>query len=153
MLKQAVDVSVHVQLRPRGRAKRAVRRDRDLVVLAQLDQALLRQIRVDLHLVHLGVVLGVAEDVVEQGTSDVRDTNVLSEAAVDELLHRAPGLAEGDAADGVALAVGAEPARGESVLDGDVLERAREVDEEEIEIVDAPEAELVLGSFQELWKG
>lgn len=150
MLEQALHMPVHVQLRPRRRPERAVRRDRDLVVLAQLDQPLLGQVRVDLHLVHLRVVLGVAQDVVQQDTGDVRDTNILGEPGVDELLHRAPGLAEGDAAYGVALAVGAHPAGREGLFDGDVLESAGEVDEEEVKVVEPPELELVLGSLQEL---
>lgn len=120
------------------------------MMLAQLDQRLLRQIRVNLHLVHLGVVLGVAQNIIQQRAIDVRDTDVLGCAGVDELLHGAPGLLEGDVAHGVAFLVEAEPAGWELCGDGDVFEGAGEVDEEQVEVVDAPEGELVLGDLEEL---
>ena len=144
MLEQTLHVPVHVQFRPTGRTERAVRSDSNLVVLAQLEQRLLRQVRVDLDLVHLRVVLGVAQDIVQQRTVDVRYADVLGQAGVDELLHGAPGLLEGDVAHGVAFLVEAEPTWWEPGGDGDVLEGAGEVDEEQVEVVDAPEGELVL---------
>ncbi len=130
VLEQALNMPVHVQLRPTGRAKRAVRRDSNLMVLAQLDQRLLRQIRVNLHLVHLGVILGIAQNIIQQRAIDVRDADVLGRTRVDELLHGAPGLLEGDVAHGVAFLVEAEPAGWELCGDGDVFEGAGEVDEE-----------------------
>jgi hypothetical protein len=120
-------------------------------VLAELDQALLGKVRVDLDLVNLGSILGIAEDVGEESTGDVGDTNVLCEASVDELLHCAPCLAVGNTTDGVALFIGAEPAGREPLRNRNVFEGAGEVHEKEIKVINAPETQLVFSNLEKLF--
>lgn len=71
VLEQVLGALVGTELHVALRAERRVRSDRDAEGATQLDQGLLRQVRVQLDLVDRRLVFGVAEDVDEQRALDV----------------------------------------------------------------------------------
>jgi hypothetical protein len=99
-----------------------------------------------LNLEDLRLDAGITEDVEEKGTLDVGDTNILGEASVDEGLHGDPGLLEWSVLE-VDFAIVTGPAGREPVGGVNVGEGDGEVDEEEVEIVQAPELELIVSEL------
>jgi hypothetical protein len=77
--------------------------------------------------------VGVSKEILQQRTLEVGDTNGLGKTLVGELLHRLPGLLDGNV-DLLDRAVGIMPAAGVSILRIDVLGRDREVDKEQVEV-------------------
>ena len=138
-----LDGVLHVELEEAGGAERAVGGDGDALLLGEVEELLLDEVGVVLDLEGGGADLGVAEEVVDQLALEVGDTNALGEALADEALHGGPGLLDAGiaGADLVALIV---PAGGVADRGVDVLEGDGEVDEVEVEVVDAPVGELLL---------
>ena len=87
--------------------------------------------------------LGVAEEIHEQLGVEVRNANGAGQALADELLHGLPSFLDSGVSGDDVLAVVRETGR---IADGrvDVFEGNGEVDDVEIEIVDAPVLELFL---------
>lgn len=135
---------LHVELLEGSRTEGRVGGDGNALVGSQLDQVRLDQVGVVLDLQGSRRDLGVAEEVVEELALEVGDTDALGELVLNEALHGSPGLLDGGlgGADlGLAIVVPAG-----RVSDGgvDVLEGDGEVDEVEVEVVDAPVGELLL---------
>lgn len=118
------------------RAKRRVGGNGDAMVLAQLDQPRLQQVRVVFDLQGLRGDAGVAQEVEHALAVVVGDADALDQLGVDELLKALPGLLQGGLAeDALALLVdefGGVFDRGVVVLQGD-----GEVDQVEVEVVEA----------------
>mmetsp|Transcript_43176 Transcript_43176/g.109047 ORF Transcript_43176/g.109047 Transcript_43176/m.109047 type:complete len:228 (+) Transcript_43176:465-1148(+) len=87
---------LHVQGHKRQRTKVGVARDCDAAVLAKLDQAGLLQVWVVLNLQDRHGVARVLQQVHQQGAVEVGHTNVLHKTCINQLLHRFPGLPDGD---------------------------------------------------------
>ena len=133
----------HVQLQERRRPEGRVRRNRDAVLLRVLDQPCLHEVRVVLDLQGRRRDLGVAEEVHDQLRAEVADSDALRQPFLDQLLHLRPSFLDGGFAEGefVILVFPAWriPYRRVDVFQGDW-----EMDDEEVEVVDAPIAELLL---------
>lgn len=88
--------------------------------------------------------LGVAQHIEEELGLEVGNANALGQTLLNEALHGSPGLL-GSGLGPPGLLTGGAPARG--VPDGgvDIFESDREVDEEEIEVLDAPVGQLAAG--------
>jgi hypothetical protein len=138
--------NLHVALDERLGSERRVCGDSNTVLLSKLKQVGLDVVWVVLDLECGGLGLRVCEHVKEQSTVVVGDTNALREALSLHILHRPPGvlelcLAVLDLGTGIIVV----PARGVADLGVDVLEGNGEVDDPEIEVVDPPVSELLLG--------
>lgn len=135
---------LHVELLEAGRAERAVGSDGDALVLGEVDQLLLDEVGVVLDLEGGRADLGGAEEVVDQLGLEVGDTDALSKALADEGLQGRPGLQDGGLAGADLVLAIVVPAGG--VADGGVnpLKGDGEVDEVEVEVVNAPVGELLL---------
>jgi len=108
----------------------------DVVELAEVEEVLLNEVGVVLDLESLGHDLCVAGEV-EHGLSVVvGDTNVLGELLLVELLESSPGLVE-RSLDGSDLSVLVVPAGRVADLGVNVLDGEREVDNVEVEVVNA----------------
>lgn len=134
---------LHVEFEEAGRAERAVGSDGDSFPLGEVEELLLDEVRVVLDLEGGRADAGVAEEIIDQLSLEVGDTDAAGEAGIDELLHGGPGLLDGGLG-GDNLIVLIVPAGG--VADGrvDVLEGDGEMDEIEIEVIEAPVGELLL---------
>ena len=89
---------LHVQFDERQGAERRIRRDGHAVALRELDERLLRQVRVVLDLQRGGLHLGVAEQVQQQRALEVGDADAAGEALLLDGLERAPRLLDGGVA-------------------------------------------------------
>ena len=90
--------------------------------------------------------LGVAEEVHEELAVEVADADRFGQALGHELLHRGPGLlGRGVAGDHVFAVVG--EARWVALRGVDVFEGDWEVDDVEVEVVDAPVLELLFADW------
>ena len=138
-----LDGVLHVELEEAGGAEGAVGGDGDALALGEVEQLLLDEVGVVLDLEGGRADLGVAEEVVDQLALEVGDADALGEAGGDEGLEGAPGLLDGGlaGADLVALIV---PAGGVADRGVDPLEGDGEVDEVEVEVLEAPVGELLL---------
>lgn len=121
---------------------RRVGGDGNTLLLAESEELLLDEVGVVLNLKSGGADAAVTEEIHQQSTLEVGNTNALGEALVNDGLEALPGLLDG----GLGLldgTVGHVPAGG--VRDGrvDVFESDGEVDEEEIEVLKAPPFELL----------
>jgi hypothetical protein len=91
-LEERVNTSGHAELVERLRTERRVGGDGNAEGLAELDEGLLGEVGVVLDLENGRGDGGVSEDVDEEGTGDVGDTDVLGEAGLHLLLHGHPGF-------------------------------------------------------------
>lgn len=134
---------LHVELPERGRAEGAVGGNGNALVLGKAEELVLDEVGVVLNLEGGWADLCVPEEVVDELGLEVGDADVLGEALGDEALHSGPRLLDGGLA-GADLITLVLPAR--RVADGgvDVLGGDGEVDEVEIEVVDAPVSQLLL---------
>ena len=108
----------------------------------EFDEALLRQVGVVFDLEGRGGDLGVAEEVHDELAVEVADADGFGQALAHELLHGRPGLlGRGVAGDDVLAVVG--EARRVALGRVDVFEGDWEVDDVEVEVVDAPVLELL----------
>ena len=142
-LEESLGVLGQTELDERLGSERRVGGDGDVERLAELDEGLLCQVRVVLDLEGGGDGLGVAQEVKDQGTVVVGDTDVLGQALGVDLLHGLPGLGEAGLA-GLHLAVVVEPAGRVAVGGVNVLESDGEVHDVEVKVVDAVVLELLL---------
>ena len=117
--------------------------DGDALGAREAEQRLLREVGVVLDLQHGGADARVAQVVEQQRALVVADTDRAGEAGVDELLHLGPGGVQ-RRVDGCHLVVGVFPARGVRLGRVDVLEGDREVDVEQVKVLEAPPGELLL---------
>jgi len=110
---------------------------------SEVNQILLHEVGVVLDLQSLREVLGVALNVQKEGSDVVADAEGLHQTLLIALLHGVVGVLERSLA-GRELVVLVEKAGW--VADGgvDILERDREVDDVEIEVLKAPIRELLL---------
>lgn len=90
---------LHVELKERKRAERAVGSHGDVALLAELEERFLGEVWVVLNLESLGQLLCVAEEVEEKSTVVVADAEGLDEALLVESLHGVVGLLEGGVAE------------------------------------------------------
>lgn len=134
---------VHVELHERGGAEGAVGRDGDALGLGEVEELLLDEEGVVLDLERGGGDLGVAEEVVDELRLEVGDADALGQLLLDERLHGGPRLLDGGlaAANLIALVV---PAGGVADRGVDVLESHGEVDQVEVEVLEAPVGQLLL---------
>lgn len=75
-----------------GRAQRRVGLHHDTLALAELDQLVLGEKRMELHLIGSRDDLGVGQELFEVGYAPVGDTDSLGLAGSWDLLHQLPGL-------------------------------------------------------------
>lgn len=95
--------------------------------------------------------LGVCEEVEQQSTRVVGDTNALGQTLLLDVLKRPPGVLEPCVAvDNLAVRVVGEPARWVPCLGRDILQRHREVNDIQVEVVNTPVLELLLGDGLDL---
>ena len=134
---------LHVELEEGLRAKGRVRGDGDALVLRELDEAFLAEVRVVFDLQGGGLDGGVAQEIHDQLPVEVADPDALGQAFLREGFHGRPGLLDGGGAGDDVLAVVGE-AGGVADRRVDVFERDGEVDDVQVEVVDAPVAELLL---------
>ena len=128
----------------RQRAKGRVSSKGDVLALGERDELLLHEVGVVLDLEDRGADTGVSEDVHQESTLEVANTDRLGQAEIDQLLEGGPGLLDGGfALDDFALEVLPPAWVGNGGVD--VFEGNGEVDEEEIKVVDAPPFELLAG--------
>lgn len=132
-----------VELVEGGRAEGGVGGDGDTLVLGEADEVGLDEVGVVLDLKGGGADLGVAEEVVDQLALEVGNANGAGKTLLNEALHGAPGLLNGgvgaaDLGDTVVEPAGRVADRGVDVLEGN-----GEVDDVEVEVVDAKIAELL----------
>lgn len=133
---------LEAELEEAGRAEGAVRRHGDALLLGQVEQLLLHQVRVVLDLQRGRRDARVPQHVVDELGLEVGDADAAGQAGVDEALDGPPGVLDGGLGpDDLRLAVvvptGRVPRRRV-----DVLERAREVDQVQVKVVDAPVGQL-----------
>lgn len=124
--------------------------DGDALLLGQADESWLDEVWVVLDLEGSWTDLGVAEEVKDQRSLEVGDTDGAGHLLLDQGLHGGPGLLDGGVGElngGLAIVVPSW-----WVADGwvDVLQGDWEVDEVEIEVVKAPVSELALGNWLDL---
>lgn len=136
----------HVELDEAGGAEAGVGGDGDALGGGGLEQQRLDEVWVVLDLQGGGLDAGVAQEVVEQLGLEVGHADAAGEALVGEALHGLPGLLDGGLG-GADLGAGVvdEPARRVADRGVDVLEGDGEVDEVEVEVVDAPVGQLAAG--------
>lgn len=127
--------------------ERRIRSNRNFLALSKLEQCRLDKIRVVLNLQSRRSDLGVSQQIQNQASLKVGDTNRLRKTLVYQALHRSPSLLNGSIAQLDIIFAIVCPARRIASLGIDVLECNREVDDEEIEIVDAPVCELLFADW------
>ena len=143
--RREADGLLHAEDVEAGRAERRVGRHGDALVLGEPDKVLLDEVGVVLDLESGRGDLGIAEEIIKELSLEVGDTDVLGETLGDEALHGAPRLLDRSVgADDLRLAVDVPAGR---VADAgvNVLESDGEVHNVEVEVVDAPVGELLLG--------
>ena len=132
----------HVELEEGLRAQGGVGRDGDALALGVLHEARLGEVGVVFDLEGRGRDLGVPEEVHDELAVEVADPDRLGHAVAHQLLHGRPRLLDRGVAGHDLLSVvgeaGRVPVRGVDVLEGD-----GEVDNVQVEIVDAPVCELL----------
>jgi len=121
----------------------------DVVLLAEVDETLLGEVRVVFDLESSGSDLGVAEEVKNKGTVVVGNTNALGETLVNQLLHGLVCLGEGSLGEGD-LVVLVGPAGRVADAGVDVLQGDGEVNDVQIKVVNAQVSELLLGNRLDL---
>jgi len=135
---------LHVELAEAGGAERAVGSDGNALLLGKVKEKLLNEVGVVLDLEGSGADLGVAEEVVEELGLEVGDTDALGQTLLDEALHSGPGLLDGGLAGAdLGASIIVVPARGVADRGVDILEGDGEVDQVEVEVVDAPVSKLL----------
>ena len=141
--------TLHIELNEAQGSEGGVRGNGNAVFLGILDQLLLGQVWVVLDLEGSWTDAGVAEHVHDELNVEVADADAACELLVDEALHGGPGLLGGGIAvlDPVTLV---EPARGVANVGIDIFESDGEVDDEEIEVVDAPVGQLLSADWLDL---
>jgi len=133
---------LHLKLQETLGAEARVRSNGNALRVAKMQEPGLNEVRVVLNLESGRSDAGVSKKVLQQRTLEVGDTNGLGKTLVGELLHRLPGLLDGNV-DLLDRTVGIMPAARVNILRIDVLGRDREVDEEQVEVVNTPPLELL----------
>jgi hypothetical protein len=142
---RGVGGELHVALNERLGTEGRVSCNGNVVLLGQLEQVGLDVVWVVLDLERRRLDSGVCEHVKQQSAGVVGDTDALCQTLLLDSLHCLPcALEAGVAVLDLALTV-VEPTRGVPCLGRDVLERNREVDDPEIEVVNAPVSQLLPG--------
>lgn len=120
-------------------------RDGDVFFLTIADEGVLGEVGVDFDLKDFRLDAGVGENVAEGSGGEIAHADFFDESGIDQFFHGAPGVGVGnfDGAHGLATR---GPAGRIHFLDGDVCERDGEVDEVEIEVIDAEVAQGFLAS-------
>lgn len=137
--------SRHIQLHEAGGAEGGVGCDGDALSLSQVDEVGLLEVRVVLDLERSRADLGILQSVIHGLRLVVGDADAARQLLLDQLLHGSPGLLEGGLAPPDLLLAVVEPSGRVADAGVDVLERSREVDEEEVKVVDLPVGELLAG--------
>lgn len=133
---------LQVQLDETQRTERGVRGHGNTLLLGIGDQSLLGEVRVVLDLEGGRTDTSVAQQIHQQLSAEVADTNAAGQLLVDQRFHGGPGLLNGGVAELQLVVLGQPPGR---VPDGriDILERNGEVDNEQVEVVKAPVGQLL----------
>lgn len=139
-----LDGVLHVELEEAGRAEGAVGGDGDALLLGQVQQLLLDEVRVVLDLQGGRADLGVPQQVIDELGLEVGDTNALGEATAYQPLHGSPSLLDGGLAGTDLGGTVIVPTRRVADRRVDVFKSDGEVDQVEVEIVDAPVGQLLL---------
>lgn len=134
--------TLHVKLDEAQGSEGGVRGDGNSVLLGVLNQRLLSQVWVVFNLEGSWGDAGVAEHVHDELDVEITDADATDELLVDKTLHGGPGLLSGGIAvfDLVTLV---EPSWGVADSWIHVFESDGKVDDEEIEVVDAPVGQLL----------
>lgn len=133
-----------IQLDKRLRPKRRVRRHRNALAGRELQQRRLHQVRMVLDLQRRGPDARVPQQIEDQRALEIRDADAARQPGIDQVLQRRPRLLDRRVAQ-LHAAVGGVPAWRVRDRWIDVLQRDGEVHDVEVEIVDAPVCELLLG--------
>ena len=133
-----------------GWAESGVGGDGDALLLGQADEGWLDEVWVVLDLEGSWADAGVAEEVEDQRSLEVGDTNGAGDLVVNQLLHGGPGLLDGGVGEldrGLAIVVPSW-----WIADGwvDVLQGDWEVDEVQVEVLKTPVSELLAGNWANL---
>lgn len=125
------------------RAERRVRRYGDVLVLRELDESFLAEVRVVFDLQGGRLDGGVAEQIHDQLTVEIADADTLCQTFLRDRLHGRPRLLDGRGAGHNFLAVVGKAGR-ITVRRVDVFQGDGEMDDVQVEVVDAPVVELLL---------
>ena len=138
-----------LQLNERLWSERTVRRDSDTLLLSQLEESRLDEVRVVFDLQGCGADLCVAEEIEDEGALEVGDSNGLCETLLGDGFHGCPGLLDAGVGELVIFLAVEGPAGW--VADGrvDVFQSDGEVHDVEVEVVDAPVGELLAADWLE----
>lgn len=132
----------HVQLDEAERAKRGVGGDGDTLSLDKLDKLLLLEIRMVLDLESSRADASMAQEIHDQLSAEVADTDAASELLVDQRLHSLPCFLDGCFAK-LDLAVGIGPSRRVALGRVDVFESDWEMDQEQVKVLNAQVCQLL----------
>jgi hypothetical protein len=114
---------------------RGVSGDSDILRLRKVDESSLGEVGVDLDLEDGGFDASVAEEIDDESTLEVGDTDRLGKTKVDKVLHSLPGLLNGGLALNDLSIEGVPPGR-VAILGVDILESYGEVDVEDIKVAE-----------------
>ena len=135
---------VPIELNEGERSESRVTGNGDVLALGERDQFLLDEVGVMFDLEDGGTDTGVSEDVHQQGTLEVADTDRSGQSEIDQLLESGPCFLDGRfALNDLSFEVAPSAWVGNGGVD--VFEGDGEMDEEEIKVVDAPPFELLAG--------
>lgn len=140
---------LHLQLDEAERTEGGVGSDGDALLLGVVDQGLLGEVRVVLDLESGGADASVAEEVHQQLRAEVAHTDAAGELLLDEGLHGGPGLLNGGVGQ-LDLVLGVGPAGRVADLGSHILEGDGEVDNVQVEVVNAQVLELLAGNGLDL---
>ena len=135
--------ALHIHLEETLGSKGGIRGDGDAATLAEVQQTLLHEVRVVFDLQRLRHVFGVTLDVQHESTVVIADADGLDQAGVVERFHGVVRLFERGFAQGE-FVVFVEETGGVPHRRVDVFQRDGEVDDVQIEVIDAPIRELFL---------
>lgn len=140
----------HIKLHESSGAERRIGCDDNALLLSKVDEVGLLKVGVVLNLQRSRANLGVDEGIVHRLSLVVGDTDASGKTLLYQLLHGTPGLLKGGLApSNLTLAV-IEPSWRVTDARVNVLEGSREVDQEEVKVVNLPVGKLLAGDRLDL---
>lgn len=131
-----------IKLKETQRTERRVSSHSNALLLSIVHQASLREVRVVLDLQCCGANAGIAQQIHQQLGAEVANANAAGQLLVNEAFHSAPCLVDGCVGE-LDLAFGSRPAGRVSHGGIQVLQGDGEVNDVQVEIIDAPVSELL----------
>lgn len=138
-----------LQLDEAERTEGGVCSDGETLLLGVVDESLLGEVRVVLDLEGGRADASIAEEIHQQLGAEVAHTDAAGQLLVDQRLHGGPGLLDGGLAV-LNLALGVGPAGRVADTGVDVLQSNGEVDDVQVEVVNAQVSQLLAGNGLDL---